>query len=193
MKTQAEALAAPAIRIAGALRSANRLVAFVCGAALMAAVVLILLEVAGRRLPALRVGGADELSGYVMAGIATWGFAYALVERAHVRIDLLYMKLPAPGRAWLDILAMLSVAFVAVLVSWYAFDVLGKSIARGSRSNTPLGIQLWIPQAIWFAGWAWLTLTSTLLLVCLIALAAARRWRAVAAISGIHAETGDPQ
>lgn len=180
-----------ATRVADVLRTLNRYVALACGIALMAAVVLILMEVAGRRVPALRIGGADELSGYVMAGIATWGFSYTLVERAHVRIDLVYMKLRAPGRALFDILAMASVAFVAVLVAWYAYDVLGKSLARGSRSNTPLAIQLWIPQVIWFAGWVWLTITSTVLLACLVVLSIAKRWHKVQKIGGIDIGAGD--
>ena len=182
---------APAIKVAGALRSINRIIALLCGIALMAAVVLILLEVAGRRWPALRVGGADEISGYVMAGLATWGFSYALLERAHIRIDLLYMKLSTSGRAWFDIIAMASVAFVAVLVAYYAYDVLGKSLARGSRSNTPLAIPLWIPQVIWFAGWAWLTISSTVLLACLLTLSFARRWGAVAEIAGVNSDSGE--
>ena len=191
MKTQGEALAAPVIKVTGALRAINRIIALLCGIALMAAVALILLEVAGRRWPALRVGGADELSGYVMAGLATWGFSYALLERAHIRIDLLYMKLSAPGRAWFDIIAMASVAFVAVLVAYYAYDVLGKSLARGSRSNTPLAIQLWIPQAVWFAGWAWLAISSTVLLAGLLTLSIARRWQAIAGIAGVNTDSGE--
>ena len=191
MEPQAEAGAAPVMRITGALRTLNTYIALICGIALMAAVVLILIEVAGRKVPALRIGGADEISGYVMAGLATWGFSYTLVERAHVRIDLIYMKLPAPGRALFDILAMASVAFIAVLVAYYAYDVLGKSLARGSRSNTPLAIQLWIPQVVWFVGWVWLAITSTVLLASMLILSFGRRWSAAGTIGGIDSETGD--
>ncbi len=191
MTPHEKTLAAPVMKITGALRTVNRVIALICGVALLVAVAMILMEVAGRRLPALRIGGADELSGYVMAGLATWGFSYTLVERAHVRIDLLYMKLPAPGRAWLDIVAMASVAFVAVLVAYYAYDVLGKSLTRGSRSNTPLAIQLWVPQAIWFAGWVWLALTSTVLLACALLMTFTRRWTDVTDIAGVTSEMGE--
>lgn len=190
MQTHPPAVAA-ALKAAAALKSVNRFVAILCGAALLIAVVLILLEVAGRQFPAMRLGGADEISGYVMAGIATWGFSYALVERAHVRIDVLHMKLPQAGRAVLDILSLASIVLVAVLVAWYAYDVFGKSVTRGSRSNTPLGIQLWIPQLVWFAGWAWLTLTSAILLLVTLVLAAARRWDAIDRVAGANSETGE--
>jgi TRAP-type C4-dicarboxylate transport system permease small subunit len=193
MTPQGEALAAPVMKITGTLHTINRIIALICGIALLTAVVLILMEVAGRRWPMFKIGGADELSGYVMAGLATWGFSYTLVERAHVRIDILYMKLNAPGKAWFDIIAMASVAFVAVLVAYYAYDVLGKSIARESRSNTPLGIQMWIPQIIWFAGWVWLCITSTILLISILILSFARNWGAVGAIAGATSEIGEAE
>lgn len=183
---------APAMKLAGAVKTANRAIALLCGVVLLAAVVLILCEVLGRRIAFFRIGGADELSGYVMAAIATWGFSYALVERAHVRIDLLHAKLPPPGRALLDVLAMASVLFVSVIVAYYAYDVLGKSLARGSRSNTPLAIQLWIPQIVWFAGWAWLVLTSALMLASTVMLLLTRRWSEAEAVSGIQSNTGEP-
>ena len=179
------------MRLAALMKTLNRSIALICGVVLLVAVALILLEVLGRRISLFRIGGADELSGYVMAGIATWGFAYALVERAHVRIDLVYAKLPAPGRAAFDILALASVLFVAALVSFYAYDVLAKSIARGSRSNTPLAIELWIPQIVWFAGWAWLTITSAVLLACTLILTLGRQWGLINDLSGIVSETGE--
>lgn len=181
----------PAMKIADAVRAANRWVALACGVVLLFAVVLILCEVLGRRIPFFRIGGADELSGYVMAAIATWGFSYALVERAHVRIDLLHAKLPAPGRAFLDALAMASVLVVALVVAYYAYDVFGKSVARGSRSNTPLAIPLWIPQVIWLAGWLWLSLTSALMLASTVMLSLSRRWHDVDAVSGIETGVGE--
>lgn len=182
---------AAVLRLADGLRSLNRIVALLCGVAVLAAVVLILIEIVGRQFPAVRLGGADEISGYVMAGIATWGFAFALTERAHVRIDILHLKLPAGGRALLDVVALASVAVVAAIVAWYAYDVLAKSITRGSRSNTPLGIQLWIPQAIWFAGWVWLTLTSFVLLAATLLMLARRDFAGVDTLAGTNAETGE--
>lgn len=183
----------PAIRIAGALKRANRAIALFFGTILLITVALILLEILGRQFPALRIGGADEISGYVMAGLATWGFAYALVESAHVRIDLLHARLPAPGRAVFDILALASVAVIAALVGYYAYDVLAKSVSAGSRSNTPLAIPLWMPQIVWFLGWCWLFLTATAMLVSTVMLAAARRFDDVEAIAGINTEGDDVQ
>ncbi|MGR3507302.1 MAG: TRAP transporter small permease subunit [Paracoccaceae bacterium] len=189
--TDSDRLAGGVMQIADILRTANRWIALLCGTVLLAAVALIMTEVLGRQFPAMRVGGADELSGYVMAAIATWGFSYALVERAHVRIDLIHSRLPVAGRAVLDIVAMASVLLVAVLVAWHAYDVLAKSLARGSRSNTPLGVPLWMPQIVWFGGWAWMVVTSGLLLGITVFLTALRRFELVEQIASIPVETGD--
>ena len=189
--TGSDRLADKAMRIARGLRTANRWIALLCGIVLMGAVALIMAEVLGRQFPAMRIGGADELSGYVMAAIATWGFSYALVERAHVRIDLIHNRLPVMGRAALDIVALASVLLVAVLVAWHAYDVLAKSLARGSRSNTPLGVPLWMPQIVWFGGWAWMVITSGLLLALTVMLTALRRFEMVEQIASIPVETGE--
>lgn len=189
--TGSDRLATQVMQIAQALRTANRWIALLCGTVLMGSVALIMTEVLGRQFPAIRLGGADELSGYVMAAIATWGFSYALVERAHVRIDLLHSRLPVMGRAILDIVALASVLLVAVLVAWHAYDVLAKSVARGSRSNTPLGVPLWMPQIVWFGGWAWMVITSGLLLALTVLLTALRRFEMVEQIASIPVETGE--
>lgn len=189
--TGSDRLAGGAMQIVHVLRTANRWLALLCGMVLMGAVALIMTEVLGRQFPAMRIGGADELSGYVMAAIATWGFSYALVERAHVRIDLIHNRLPATGRAILDIVALASVLLVAVLVAWHAYDVLAKSLARGSRSNTPLGVPLWMPQIVWFGGWAWMVITSGLLMALTVLLTALRRFELVEQIASIPVETGE--
>ena len=189
--TGSDRLAGTAMQIAGSLRTANRWIALLCGIVLLGAVALIMTEVLGRQFPAMRVGGADELSGYVMAAIATWGFSYALVERAHVRIDLIHNRLPVMGRAVLDIIALASVLLVAVLVAWHAYDVLAKSLARGSRSNTPLGVPLWMPQIVWFGGLAWMVVTTSLLLALTVVLTVLRRFEMVEQIASIPVETGE--
>jgi TRAP-type C4-dicarboxylate transport system permease small subunit len=123
-----------------------------------------------------------------MAGIAAWGFSYALVDRAHVRIDVATGRLPLAGRSAFDLLAMISVFGVAVLVSWYGWNVLSRSLLRGSRANTPLETPLWIPQSIWFGGWVWLSLVSGILAICIVALMLQGRWRQVEDVAGVTSE-----
>ena len=129
------------------------------------------------------LGGSDEVSGYVMAAVASWGLACALVERAHVRIDMLRQRLAPPAQAAMDLFAMIVTNGVVLLIAWHCWPVLQKTLERGSRANTPLETPLWIPQGIWFSGWLWFALTATALsLIGVFHLAARRRQEFDAAI-----------
>lgn len=179
------------LRMVTLLARTNRSIAILCGLVLMVVVALTLAEIVLRQVMGRGLGGVDEISGYVMAGIAAWGFSYALVDRAHVRIDVLTGRLPLPGRSVFDLIAMISVFGVAVLVSWYGWNVLSRSLTRGSLANTPLETPLWIPQSIWVGGWIWLSLVSGLLAICLFALIMQGRWRQVEDVAGVTSEVKD--
>lgn len=179
------------LKIVGGLSRINYGIAVICGVALLVTVLYVLAEILLRRFAGRGLGGTDEISGYVMAGVAAWGFSYALVERAHVRIDVLTGLLPKPGRSVFDLLALLSITFVAALVTHWGWRVLSTTLARGSRSNTPLETPMWIPQSIWLAGWAWLTFVSALLALCVLALMASRRWNEAQTVAGVVSETGE--
>ena len=177
-------------RIVRLTRTVNRGVGLLSGVALLATGALILIEIVLRQTVGSALGGSDEISGYVMAAIATWGLSWALTERAHVRIDLLQRRLAPGGRAALDALALLSVAAVAVLVAVHAWSVLSTTLARNSLANTPLETPLWIPQSIWLGGWVWFGLTAWVLALCLLAALALRRTDLAEAIGGTQAEGG---
>jgi TRAP-type C4-dicarboxylate transport system permease small subunit len=177
-----------ALATARGLARINTAVALVCGLALAATVAMVLLEIGLRRVAGRGLGGSDEIAGYVMAGVAAWGLAYALTERAHVRIDVATARLPLPGRAAFDLLALVATSFVAAIVSFHAWRVLSRSIQRSATANSPLETPLWIPQSVWFAGWVWLTAVAVLLTLCLLVLIAARRWARAQAIAGTQTE-----
>ncbi|MEM7567597.1 MAG: TRAP transporter small permease, partial [Pseudomonadota bacterium] len=166
----------------------NRVIAIVCGIVLLGTAALILVEVTLRRTVGGILGGTDEISGYVMAGIAAWGFAYALLERAHVRIDLLHGRLSSPLRAGLDLLSMGALAAVATLVSWHGWRVLLVTLDRGSRANTPLETPLWIPQTVWVLGWTWFALCAIALVVIGAILIARGERDATEAVIGLRGE-----
>ncbi|MDJ0981647.1 MAG: TRAP transporter small permease [Kiloniellales bacterium] len=179
-------------RIVSALRRSNRAIGLACGLALLATGGLILFEIVMRQTDYGALGGSDEYAGYAMAAIATWGFSYALVERAHIRIDLLQRQLVPAGRVALDLLSLLLLAATTWVVSFHSWTVLAKTLDRGSRANTPLETPLWIPQALWFGGWVWFALTATILLLVIAALMFRRRFEAVEAVVGCDLEGGEP-
>ena len=67
--------------------------------------------------------GADEYGGYLLAIVCAFGFSYALLERAHIRISVLRDKLGRRTRAFLDLLAIMSLAIFAYALASAAFDV----------------------------------------------------------------------
>lgn len=175
-------------RLHAALRGANRIFALILGAALLLTVAFIFTDVVLRKFGWGSLGGSDEISGYVMAAVASWGLACALIERAHVRIDVLRQKLGRPGQAAMDLFAMIVANGVVLLIAVKCWPVLEKTLARGSRANTPLETPLWIPQGIWFGGWLWFALTATLLSLIGVAYLASGRRDAFESTLGIGSE-----
>lgn len=150
--------------VAGGLRRANRGVAVALGILLCATALFVIADITLRAFGS-SLGGSDEISGYVMAIVTSWGLGFALAELAHVRIDLVRRRVARPARAALDLLALGATAAVACVVAYRSWAVLGKSLERGSRANTPLETPLWIPQTLWWTGLVWFAIVACACLV----------------------------
>lgn len=175
-------------RLHALLRRVNRYVALILGLVLIATVLFILSDVLMRALRLGSLGGSDEISGYVVAAVASWGLSFALLERAHVRIDFLRHKLAQGGQIAMDIFALIVTNAVVVLIAVYCWPVLEKTLARNARANTPLETPLWIPQGIWFAGWVWFAITATLLTLIALSYMVTGQRAAFEATAGIGSE-----
>lgn len=132
--------------------SISQVGAWVSGCILLGTSVLITVEVILRKLFTLSLGGADEISGYALAASCSWAFAYALFKKAHIRIDVLYVKFPQIVRNILDIASLILFGIYMSVLSYYAFEVFLISWSKNSTANTPLHTPLWIPQLIWALG-----------------------------------------
>jgi TRAP-type C4-dicarboxylate transport system permease small subunit len=174
--------------VVAALRRVNDVIALAVGALLLACVALVFAEVVLRRLGLAALGGTDEISGYAMAGATSWGMAYALTALAHVRIDLLRQKGPPPVRAALDLLALATLAGVALAVAWMGWSVVERTLVNDSRANTPLETPLWIPQLLWWSGWVWFAAVSVVLWLAAAALFLSRDTAGVEAAIGARDE-----
>ncbi|MBR9979712.1 MAG: TRAP transporter small permease [Desulfatitalea sp.] len=139
--------------------------AWASGAILFATAVLIAIEVVLRKIFSISMGGADEISYYALAISSSWTFGYALLRKAHIRIDVLYSRMSSKVRIALDLLSLTLFGACALVATYFAFFVLQTSIRRGSVANTPLGTPLWIPQSLWFAGLVFLCLVILVLLM----------------------------
>ncbi|ARC90322.1 TRAP transporter small permease subunit [Rhodovulum sp. MB263] len=147
-------------------RKLSRLARFAAigsGLLLLASAGLMTAEILMRRLFHHSLVGVDELAGYAFAVAMAWGFAHALFMRAHIRVDLVYLRLPARVQRWLDVLALGAFAGIIGIVVSHAWGTLAESLRLGARASTPLATPLWMPQAAWLAG-------LIFFLICLIAL-----------------------
>lgn len=142
------------------------------GGLVLLAAFVISADVLMRKLFDTTLGGASEISGYVLAISTTWSLALALIDRAHVRIDSLYALLPTRICALLDILALLSFMVFAGILTWEGWVLFAQSTSLDSHSLTPLATPLAYPQFLWVAGFAFFFAVMLLLLArALLALA----------------------
>ncbi len=140
----------------------SRWLAWIGGAALLLSAILISLDVIFRAAWKVTFFESFELSGYAFAIATATGMSYALVSKAHIRIELLYVKLPEKWRAWMDVWSYGAMAVVSgVLLYWCSQTVLG-NFQSGARSNSSLAIPLAWPQAFWLVGIAWLALVAAI-------------------------------
>ncbi len=174
-------------RVLGAIRRLNRGVALLAGVALMICAAFVLADIVLRQMGS-SFGGTDEISGYVMAITTSWGMAFTLLELGHIRIDLLRARAVRLGRALFDLFAMLALTGTVTLVAYKCWPVVERSLANGSRANTPLGTPLSLVQLPWFAGWVWFALMAWLTCVAAALLLLKGRFHAVEAAIGCFGE-----
>lgn len=127
---------------------------------------LVTTETLLRKLFNVSMQGADELGGYALAVGSSLAFSVALVERSHIRIDLLHQYLPGPLQALLNWLAVVSIAAFGGLLAWVGYGIISETLVFGSTAPTPWATPLIYPQGLWYA---------TLLVFALLAVALAGR------------------
>jgi TRAP-type mannitol/chloroaromatic compound transport system permease small subunit len=157
----------------GIARAVARAGVLLGGVLVLGAALLVGVDVLLRRFFNTSVGGADEISGYTLAVGSAWAFGATLLDRAHVRIDSLYARLPRRACLALDFLALVAFTGFMALVAWHAYAVLAETITVGARSMSPLATPLVIPQTLWVLGLLSVVLIGVLLL--LVSLAAVLR------------------
>lgn len=149
-------------QIAAAL---SRAAVWVGGSLTLASVFLICFDVIARKFFGYTVGGADELSSYAFAISTTWSLAFALMQRANVRVDVIYQLFSPRIAAIVDWFAIVALSVFIVMLTRYAFEVVNTSVIQRSAANTPLATPLWIPQGLWFVGLCWMVVVLALMLL----------------------------
>lgn len=134
--------------------------AWIGGALMLASAVLVSLDVVARNLFASTFFESFELSTYALAAMVSFGFAFALTSKAHVRIEVVYILLPSAVRRALDLVAIFALLVVTVALAWFGTQTVLESWSLGARSNSALSVPLAIPQGIWAAGLIWFCVAS---------------------------------
>jgi TRAP-type C4-dicarboxylate transport system permease small subunit len=141
----------------------SQLLAWCGGALMLLSAALITLDVLARNIFASTFFESFEISTYALAATVSFGMAYALSTKAHIRIEVLYILFPPSIRRALDIVAITALLAVSLFLTWFGFQTLADSWALGARSNSAMSVPLAVPQTFWVAGLAWFSVTCVVL------------------------------
>lgn len=164
---------------------------WVGGAMLFAAALIVTTEVILRKGAGALIGtrflfsGSDEISGYLFAVGTSLSLAHVLVNRGHVRIDVLYIQFGPAARAIMDIIALLVMAIFVVALLERAIDVATTSYVEQIRSNTQLRIPLAWPQIPWAFGIALFFLAILVALIRSLTAVVKGDWFEVNRVAGV--------
>lgn len=156
-----------------------RAASLIFGVMMLLLSVAVTVETLVRKLFSVSLGGVDELSGYAIAVGAPLAFAVALIDRSHIRINLLYQGLGERSRAVLDAAAVVALAALAVFLAIFSVRTVLETQAYQSIAQTPWATPLIYPQAVWLAAMCGFVLPALALLWRLLRLLAQGRWREV--------------
>lgn len=113
---------------------------------------MVAVDVLARGIIGRNLGGVDEIAGYLFAIGISWSLAEAFYGRSHVRIDVLYQRLPPVGQALMDIVSVIALLLLALFLIFSSWLVVSGSWGNASRSASSLQIPLIIPQIAWALG-----------------------------------------
>lgn len=161
-----------------------RTAVWIGGAGIIFSAFLVTVEVIVRKFFQMSLGGADEVSGYTFAVSTMWALPFALLNRANVRIDVVYMRLPAWLRSFLDLFSLvLLLGFIAV-VAYHSVNMVMENFANDTRSITPLRAPVWLPQGLWILGMLLCLLVGAILLLLSLVALSRRRHDRIARLIG---------
>ena len=133
------------------------------GAALVGLSVFVSIETIARKMFNFSFQGADELGGYVLAVGSSLAFIVALVDRAHIRIDVLHVRFTQKLQAIMDWLSIVSLAGLGLFMVYVGRIVIIDTLSYGSTAPTPWATPLIYPQSAWYAALCLFALVALIL------------------------------
>src|SRR6476660_7965127 len=165
-----------------------RLFAWIGGAMIMVAALIVSTEVICRKLFAFAFSGSDDIGAYLFAVGTSWSMAFVLVTRGHVRIDALYGAFSPRVRAFLDVVALLGLAVLVATLADRAWELTYDNLSGWNRSNTPLRIPLAYAQLPWFFGFAFFFLALAVAMIRSLLALALGDFAKVSALIGVPSQ-----
>jgi TRAP-type C4-dicarboxylate transport system permease small subunit len=147
------------------------------GATMLVFAVIVTIETVGRKFLNFSFQGVDELGGYVLAVTSALAFSLALIDRAHIRIDLFHRLLPRALQRGLDLASISMIALFALLLVYAGWLTVQETVEFRSTAPTPWATPLIWPQSLWFAALVLFAAFAVGAAAHAFVLSAARRWR----------------
>ncbi len=96
---------------------------------------------------------ANEASSYLLVIVTFLGLAYALREKAHIRIDFIVVRLPKQVQDWMQVISSIIFLIFTVILGYFTWSIFLDTVrfAETSRSlwDIPLAPwQVWLPLGL---------------------------------------------
>jgi len=158
-----------------ALRGTARVMNAAAGWMFFVCAAFITFDVLARNFLGFSSKSTTEVTGYMLAFGMAWGLAHTLLERGHVRVDMLVNRMPLGVRQYLHTVALLLLALFAGYATYGAISLAKESFDFGATDMSALRVPLVLPQSLWAFGLTMLFVTVLALLAEALVLLAMRR------------------
>lgn len=91
---------------------------------------------------------ADELSIYFMMYVAFIGAAMTMKNGAHIKVDLLYRRLPKKAQLWLNTVTMIVGTIICFIMAYQSAWWVRYTYKTNFISPTMLETPMWIPMSV---------------------------------------------
>ncbi|MGI6245825.1 MAG: TRAP transporter small permease subunit [Pseudochelatococcus sp.] len=159
------------LSLSRAIDSLNTFVGKTVSWLMLAAVLISSVNAVARKAFSLSSNAWLEAQWYLFSAVFLLAAAYTLLNNEHVKVDLLYGKLPRRGQLWIEIFGtlffLLPFCLITVYLSW---PIVLAKFASGEVSNNTGGLILWPVWALMPLGFSLLALQGVSELIKRIAI-----------------------
>ncbi len=156
-----------------------RILGWLFGLTMLALSVMVTIETLVRKIFSISLGGVDELSGYAVAIAGPLAFTIALIECAHIRINIFYLRMSRTTRRLLDVASMIALTVLSGFLSFFAYRTVMDTQHFKSLAQTPWATPLIYPQTLWLIALLVFTATTLYLLLRSLIYLTQKNWDAV--------------